>query len=79
MAGQHLFDDLAHPHVGALLEALDQRHDRHPRPQLLAEFAEHAAEPVRGHTHDDDVGAVGGLGEIVGGAQVRVSSTSSPR
>ena len=32
VAGQHLVDDLAHPHVGALLEALHQRHHRHPRP-----------------------------------------------
>ena len=38
MAGQHLVDDLAHPVVGALLEALDQRHHRHPRPQLLGQL-----------------------------------------
>jgi len=45
-AGQHLFDDLTHPHVGALLEALDETDDRHPRTQFLAEFAKHAPEPV---------------------------------
>ena len=32
MAGQHLVDDLAHPVVGALLEALHQGHHRNPRP-----------------------------------------------
>ena len=71
MAGQHLVDDLAHPVVGALLEALHQRHHRHPRPQLLGQLLEHAAEAVRRHTHHDDVGALGGLGEVGGGLQGR--------
>lgn len=76
MARQHLLDDLRHPHIGALLEPLDQRHHWHPGPQFLAQFGPHAAEPVRGHAHHvrghahhQNVGAVGGLGEIVGGAQ----------
>jgi hypothetical protein len=45
------------------------RHHRHPRPQFLAQLGEHASETVRGHAHDDDVGAVGGLDEVGGGAQ----------
>ena len=69
MPGQHLVDDLAHPHVGALLEALDQADHRDPGPQFGGEVLEHTAEAVAGHTHDDDVGAVGGLAEIGGGAQ----------
>ena len=67
--GQYLFDDLAHPHVGALLEALDQTDHRNPRAQFPGQFDEYPAEPVRGNTHDDHVGAMGGLGEVVGGAQ----------
>ena len=67
--GQHLVDDLAHPVVGALLETLHQRHHRHPRPQLLGEFGQHAAEAVRRHAHHDHVGTISGLGEVGGGFQ----------
>ncbi len=69
MAGQYLVDDLAHPIVRALLEAFDERHHRDPRPQLLGQLGEHPAETVRGNAHDNDVGAVGSLGEVVGRLQ----------
>ena len=69
VTGQHLVDDLAHPVVGALLEALDQRHHRHPRAQFAGQLGQHVAESVGRHPHDDDVGAFGGFGEVGGGAQ----------
>jgi hypothetical protein len=78
MSGQDFGDDLRHSHIGALLEALDQRDHRHPRPQFLAQLVEHATKAVRRHPHHDDVGGVGRLGEV-GGGSVGDSSTSSPR
>ena len=57
VAGQHLGDDLGHAQVRALLEALGQADDRHPRPHVGRQpRASVAAEAVRRHAHHEHVG-----------------------
>ncbi len=80
MSGQHLVDDLAHPHVGALLEPLDQRHHRHPRPQLLGQLAPaRCGTRATGRPSRSTSAVLAASEKSVVARSVRLSSTSSPR
>ena len=63
VTGEHLVHHFGHAQVRALLEALRQADDGHPRAQVGREILEGAAEAVRGHTHHEHVRLLDDLGE----------------
>ena len=72
MSGQDLADDLRHPQLAALLEALDQRDHGHPRTQVVGGLTEDGAAGLGGHAEDENIRLGDGLREIGGRPQRRI-------
>ncbi|EUA20488.1 hypothetical protein I552_6855 [Mycobacterium xenopi 3993] len=70
---------MRHPHVGALLEALDQRHHRNPGPQLGGQLGEHVAKAVGRNPMTMTSAVLAASEKSVVARSDSLSTTSSPR